>query len=614
MTKLSGMFARRGFRLCASLLLAATLNAVGDVAKSNKAEEKPLTAPGQGVQVTATLRDSSFSDGPVSGPAFAITLTIRNFRAQPVTLGETLVVLEQERGSANFIACYQSRAREEATPRLQRLRERYQLDWGEEIDKDGASLLTFVGGGSFSVTFSHPGTYEGLGFGQVSPQAERTIEIELPFPYKLKGERELLALIAPTVRPAGAAAGPPIETILRFEPKPPAKREPYRLTATTTLHLRDADLRERLSEPALPSWEHLAVLNWLAETAPKTAEPLLLEAAAQKDAPAPLRAGAIYALGTLKSAAAVPRLIEMTSSEAAVPLRRASLIAVGDIGDLAAAPTVRGLFSASNDAIVSAAVEAAGKLKDPDAVAPLAALFRNPKKSYGADKALAAIATPAAKEALIAALQDRSDDVRRAATTRLGETGWPEATPALVAVVRNAKTKDDERANAVSALGKLGGTESLAAIKESLSDSNERLYKAALAAMDKLATADTDAAALTALSSRHSAIRREGAEMVGKRKPAGAVAALWIAYQKETDESPGQRMAETLAELKFSDPSAVAWLLPRLDQKKNKLWYSDIELLKHLTGQDYGPEHRWANNKERDIAIAKWVEWGRQHQ
>ena len=78
-------------------ILLAALPALPSVAlaqattKSHKTEEKPLTGPGTGVNVRATLTrerySSGFGPGSVSSPAWKVTLVVQNR-----TAGELRVV------------------------------------------------------------------------------------------------------------------------------------------------------------------------------------------------------------------------------------------------------------------------------------------------------------------------------------------------------------------------------------------------------------------------------------------------------------------------------------------------------------------------------------------
>ncbi len=53
----------------------------------------------------------------------------------------------------------------------------------------------------------------------------------------------------------------------------------------------------------------------------------------------------------------------------------------------------------------------------------------------------------------------------------------------------------------------------------------------------------------------------------------------------------------------------MAVLNGRLDPARNPLWYEDIRLLKHLTGQDLGPDYKSVDEKNRDAAVEKWRQW-----
>lgn len=46
------------------------------------------------------------------------------------------------------------------------------------------------------------------------------------------------------------------------------------------------------------------------------------------------------------------------------------------------------------------------------------------------------------------------------------------------------------------------------------------------------------------------------------------------------------------------------------DPKTNKLWFSDVDLLRQISGQRFGPPYKFAGEKERDAELAKWRQWG----
>lgn len=91
---------------------------------------------------------------------------------------------------------------------------------------------------------------------------------------------------------------------------------------------------------------------------------------------------------------------------------------------------------------------------------------------------------------------------------------------------------------------------------------------------------------------------------------AGAAGPLWQAYQAEKEPRAGSSIASALVEVGFTDQSAVPVLLGRLDLKANKLWFSDVTLLRHLTKQQFGPRHEYVDAKDRDAELAKWRQWG----
>ena len=151
--------------------------------------------------------------------------------------------------------------------------------------------------------------------------------------------------------------------------------------------------------------------------------------------------------------------------------------------------------------------------------------------------------------------------------------------------------------------------QAIAALLAAADDSDSALYADALKALATIGAKEADQAAVTALQSKHPAVREKAAAQLRLRKWADAMTPLWQAYQAETKEDAADEMASALIELKFADKNAVPFLIGRLDPKKNPVWYHDVRLLRHLTGKAYGPENKWSNDKTREAELIKWRQW-----
>lgn len=715
---------------CCRIVLVGAFCVVGlngggqEKPRSHTTEEKPAAAGGSGVGVTATLKSSRFSFGQVSGPAFDVEMVVTNPTAAELELGESLVVIEKEQGSDAFASSYVARERSRAQPAqpadpfaallqgggpgaASSVRRRYQLDWGEDIDKDGSALMLFVGGGQFAVSFSHPGAYEGLGWGSVSPRAERTIAVQVPFPYRVKGKRDYLALVLPWVRSREPGAPPASVTILKFEPDDPKPPAAFRLIESSAVSLNAAELRALATNPGFETWRRVFALNWLAETAPKESTGLLVETLASAETPQLLRAAAGYDLAMLRAREGVPPLLAALAAAQEDRIRGWAIECLGEIGDVQAAPAIRAYFGSKDDNLARGAMEAAGKLKDSESVAPLLAVLADKARKDRHDAAagaLAAIGDPAAIGGLLGMLADPRNDNRALAAEKLGRSGASEAVPALAVVASDRTAKNELKGKALASLGSLGGAPALAAVRaaaedpgepvrtaalgalramkdsagvpalielagksgyasrdkavselaqanttealpvlralvadkqapsmarreacralhgmqdalgipalqSALDDFDKDVYEEALTALVGLAAKDVDQAALHALKSAHPNVRRRAADRVGQAKPEGAAAALWEAYQAEKDEEAGSRISQALVAVAFEDQAAVPFLVGRLNPKANKLWYSDVVLLRQVTKQSFGPEFKYVGDKQRDAELAKWRSW-----
>lgn len=691
--------------------------------KSHKDEEKPLSGAGKGIVVSATVTRSAYrtgyGPGSMSSPAWDITLLIQNHTNGELQLGDSLILIEKERDSQEYLAFYAARERSEPAIGLARMKQRFNLSWGYEVKPDGSYMMMFTGGGMFHITMSHADPYPGSGYGRVSARAERQIKVQIPAPYRLKGTTEYIAVIPPSVKPVKA---PPqsqnwaTQTALRFEAGAVKDGETLKPATTTTIPLRGADLRPMVANSTHDLWQRIFALNWLAETQPKTAVEPVLETLVDKNAPPLLRSSAALNLGALKAAPAVQPLIETLRSTEDATLMQSAINALGDIGDGVAAPAVRPFLNRHEESmgpVVAAAIEAVGKLKDAESVETLVAVFTDQKRKRlqsAAGDALAAIGNRAAMSALLNLLRDTRNEVSVEAAEKLALTGAPEAVTALVAVVNDRKTSKELRSKAISSLGKLGGAEALntlraaadsereeirndalealgkmkdtpaleavilfaekggyasrvkavrvlsasgkadalpslrrivadksapgnvrkegcqalarmkdksgvASLQAALEETDGELYYAALDALSDIDAPEAGQAAAQALKSGHNRVRQRAALHMREKISADFIPALWQAYQAEANELVAGSIADALIKLKFSDTDkdAIRFLFarldPKVDPKKKPYWFDDVRLLRHLTGQKFGPEYKWADKKEREAEFLKWQQW-----
>lgn len=284
-------------------------------------------------------------------------------------------------------------------------------------------------------------------------------------------------------------------------------------------------------------------------------------------------------LGGAHSAAALAPLTALVNDRnAPTELRSAAIFSIGETGGAEALATLRGLAEGDNDWRRDA-LSAIGAMKDPAATSALIELTE--KQSY-ADRAAA-----------IAQLE------RRKAA---------EALPLLRKIVADKQESVEARRAACGALKNMRDKQSQSALLSAADDSDKFIYADALDAMTTLFGKESRPALIAALKSRHDNVRSAAATHLREQKAGESVAPLWQSYQQETQEWAGEEMASALIELKFNDRSAAPFLIERLDAQKNPLWFQDVRLLRHLTGQQFGPDNEW-NGKLREAEFAKWRQW-----
>lgn len=703
--------------------------------KSHKSEEQLLSGTGKGVTVSASLGRGNFRFGSfdrnLSGPTWSVTVIVQNHTDDELELGESLIVVEKLRESPLYLANYVARARSESSPHLQKLRQRYGWDWGYRIDPDGSfgmqvplqretqPFISFGTSGSLVIIgrvasySSSTEVYEGLGYGRVSPRAERRFKVEVPLPVEMReGAREYITVILPAVRPVGAGPENSLWTLCNFEGGETGA-ESFKLVKTDTVAASAEALRALVADSAQPLWLRVCALNWQAESYPREATDWLIKLAVGNKEPA-LSSAAALNLGALKAKSALQPLLELLSQATENRTRRVIIEALSDIGENAAASAIRLYINNADQELAETAIAAASRFKDAEAVNALTAILGDNQKKplhAAAISALVAIGDRAAITGLMAGLRHPDKDTRaqvtgylQAAIRKAVKSGGAEAVTTLAAVAANGDAPKELRQEAVGALGKYSGAETLmglrgaaesahedlrnaalaafAQIKEpaaaeelarlaeqpaypsrtaaisllrkagqrqalpalrrivadkqapslarqeaclaleqmndsmgapallaALDDADGALYDKALHALGTLGVKEAEQAAIAALKSRHDFVRKQAAAQLRRAKVAESVIQLWQAYQLETKEDPGAELVAALIELRFADQQAVPFLIKRLEPKKNPLWFEDVQLLRHLTNQQFGPTSKTADKKERGEELKKWRKW-----
>lgn len=600
-------------------------------------------------EISGTLTRDTFELKGHSLPSWTVELTIVNKTAGPVTIGPNLAVLATSSAAEGYAAVYVSRRGANDDGSSRRMAQRYGFDWGVEVPAEGAiwPLGAFATNLStldrLLLVLSAPSiqALPGGGYGSAIPAGESRIIKEtvlFPFDSEIRGERDAIVVVPPVLR---AGDGRPVALgVLRIPvsgvvPKGrilAGQREDWSTAAT--------DLA-RIGSEAGPQWRRVLAVNWLAEFHSTSATDTLVRLGTDETVPLPVRHPALLNLGLTRANAAAPQLIELLQRAAQRSIRYCAIAALGDMGDPTAAPAVRPFIANADDLVARAAMEAAGAFKDVAAVPDLMTALANSKmedRHPSAANALGEIATPEAIAALVAMTESRDRSVRRLATDALARSTDPHTTSTLIAIAGRpgAKAREDAihslaerkvegalpvlrvtaadgaapasvRVAAIRGLADMKDTEARTSLAATLDGRNTDVYEAGITAMLQVFGAAALPEATAALRSRTPKVRSAAASALQKAK-VNAVAQLWEAYRSERDRDVGQALADALIAGGFSDEAVVPLLVAGLD-KANPLWLPHVRLLRHLTKQTFGPEHRFGSDKERSAAFDQWRAW-----
>lgn len=553
--------------------------------------EKPLTTPGEGVAVNASLVRGEYSTFNFRCPTWEVALVVRNYTGREVELGESIVVIEKVRESAQIAGSYVGRERAQPSVHLPRMKLRYLLDWGYQVGKDGSYEMAFCdGSGMCTVFLPRPTeTYPGLGYGRVSAHTERKIDVQVPFPVGAKaGMRQYVALITPSVQPMGLPAAVMTRTVLRFNIDEAKEGDRFEPVEKTAVAMRAADLRATVSDTGLELWRRVFALNWLVESSPKDTATLLIDVVKNPKNPVPLRSVAAINLGSQKARSAVAPLLELVRTTDERDVRLWSIDALGDIGDPAAAPAIRDYLNDTDWGLAQSAMESAGELKDAAAVDTLLAVLGDPEKKErhnAAGSALAAIGCPAALEGLSKVARDPKGEAREVAVEYLGKTGASQAIPVLAGVAAERSASEELRGKALDALGKLDGPEALLAVRAATGSEVERVRQSAISALSGMKDPDAVKTLLQLVEKRGYGSRHSAAVALRDTKKTVALPAFRrIVVDKE---APGEvRWVACDALGKMADKEGVAALLATLDDTNESLYQIGLQSLGEIDAQE----------------------------
>ena len=299
---------------------------------------------------------------------------------------------------------------------------------------------------------------------------------------------------------------------------------------------------------------------------PNSKNPLLiLELSTQiKKAPPEVRRLAVYALGEVGDASAVPALLEALK-DSNEEVRRGAADALGEIGDASAAPALlEALKDSYDEEMLKHAAGALGKIGDASAVPGLLQALKYRDKwgpRYAAD-ALGEIGDASAVPALLEALKYRDKWGPRYAADALGKIGDASAVPALLEALKDSYDEEMYK-HAAGALGKIGDASAVPGLLQALKYRDKWGPRYAADALGEIGDASAVPALLEALKDNSDAwVRRYAAEALGKIGDASAVPGLLQALKDNSDAWVCKLAAEALR--KIDDASAVPALLPAL--------------------------------------------------
>jgi HEAT repeat protein len=632
-------------------------------------EYSTVTGSGSGVVVNGRISRGTLNVGMSNFPTWKVELTVANHTASAVRLGESMMVLEKLPKVDDMAGIYVARESKRTSGRLKRMSTRYGLLWGLSVGLDSPGVWPFAalpGGSSMStldlfvlaasVKFVKP-YYPDGGYPPVPSGQQVVIREEIVVP--LKRDPESTILLPPAVLEEGKA---PIHFVLRFNGVSKtstlqlgnlgATADGQRLEPvdSKSYSVRDPSLAALPDDPTQPWWLRLHALNWLAEARFEETAPILMKYASDQSAPANVRAAALLNLGMHQYKAAVPLLLATLENQNDAFARAVGIAALAEMGDPAVSARIRPLLNDPEETVVRETVAAIGQLKDVESVGPLLNLLVDTKRKKQYDAiavALTQIGTSEALAGLVRISSDRklANESRAAAISAIGKAAYPPAVKMLRDIAVDERDDSSLRSSAISALAKTGSPEAWVGIKAASAALEKSVAETALRAMSQSKDNAHRSYVIETAGRTGDRLQEAALKLIYQEKPGGAaptlrrvlhdpatpasllphalkgltangdavgtddLAPLWGAYQRESDPSVGEALADGLIEAKFDDKSVIPHLVAGLDEDKNKLWYSHIKLLRYLSGQMIGPEYRFGEKKEHKADFDKWREW-----
>lgn len=186
-----------------------------------------------------------------------------------------------------------------------------------------------------------------------------------------------------------------------------------------------------------------------------------------------VRATAVAAVLYLPPSESAPSLIPLLSDKDEF-VRRETAYALGKTRSRSAVPRLSELLlTDKEDGVRGAAAVALGQIGDREGVAPLSAVL-SPELAISASKKNKK------------ARREQNPFVLRSAARSLGQIASDAGTPPLIAVLQNPKAENDLRREAAIALGKIGASSALPALRDALGAGDPYLAEAASEAIKRI--------------------------------------------------------------------------------------------------------------------------------
>lgn len=455
------------------------------------------------VSVTATLTRESFSVNNASLPQWKIELIITNQSSKPVELGESMILLTTEPDKETYVAVGIIRNRKKPSVKVKRLPSRYYLAWEVDVPSEGSTIwnLGVFGGGRLTntdifmlvLTSPYIQAYSNSGFGEsIPPGATRTITETFPFPFKNEeqGSRDKIIIVPPVFEIGGKPADPINHSAITFQIRGMAEKGAVlRPESIEFWDPASPDLQLITADQKQPLWLRVFSLNWLAESQKEATGKMLIDNALNDQLPELLRNSSLVNLGVWKIPGASTALTKALEKTTINETKVAALRGLAELADTATASYIRKYITDKEERIAYAAIEAAGKVKDAEAVPLIAPLLGSRKELFYAvsTTALKEIATESALAALVAVAESKKNEisVRRVSILALGETKLSKFIPLLEGIAADESEKDGIQINAITALSSMKTNDAYFSLRRVAMTKKESIRENAMEALAK---------------------------------------------------------------------------------------------------------------------------------